>query len=197
MSMPRHIGVLLAAGRGSRMGCTKQLKLWPATDGPKPLICAAYDAIRPVCDEIVLVLGHDAEKVGAALASRPFERAFSSADVAMGESICAGLRAAAAIDARATVVLQPGDHPEVAERTLRMLISESLMSPTQAVIPTYYGRGGHPAFIPGVVVQKILATSCPEGLKQFWADFPLLSRRLAVEDPSVVRDVDTPADLPI
>lgn len=178
------------------MGSTKQLKLWPAAGGPIPLICAAYDAIRPICGEIVVVLGHDSEKVAAALASRPFKRATSSADVPMGESICVGLRMAAAIGARATVVLQPGDHPEVAERTLRTLISESLMSPAQAVIPQYDGRGGHPALIPAAVVQAILATSCPEGLKQFWADFPHLSRRLVVDDPSVIRDIDTLADLP-
>lgn len=196
MSYPSHIGVLLAAGRGSRMGSTKQLKLWPTEGGPKPLICASYDAIRRICDEMVVVLGHDAEKVSAALASRSFKCAYSSADVPMSESICAGLRAAAAIDPQATVVLQPGDHPEVAENTLRALVSASLMKPTQAVIPQYRVQGGHPAFIPAAVVQAILSSPCPNGLKQFWADFPDLCRRLPVDDSAVIRDVDTPADLP-
>lgn len=192
----RRIGVILAAGRGSRMGSTKQLKLWPSAGGPKPLICAAYDAIEPICDDMVVVLGYDADKVAAALSPRSFDSAFSSADVPMSESICAGLRAAAEIDAHATVVLQPGDHPEVSDITLRTLVSESLLSAGHAVIPQYQDRGGHPALIPGVVAQAILATSCPEGLKQFWADFPHLCRRLPVDDPSVIRDVDTPADLP-
>src|SRR4051812_21150320 len=144
----RRIGVILAAGRGSRMGSTKQLKLWPTAEGPKPLICAAYDAVRSICDEMVVVLGHEAEKVAAALGTRPFKRALSSADVPMSESICVGLRAAATFDPSAIVVLQPGDHPQVSDATLQMLVSCSQDRPSQAVIPQHNGRGGHPVLIP-------------------------------------------------
>src|SRR6185436_13431162 len=101
-----RIGVLLAAGRGGRMGGTKQLTLWRSADGPKPLICAAYDAIRSICDEMIVVLGHEAEAVAAALGNRQFHRAASSADRPMFESIRAGLRAARELDAAAVVVLQ-------------------------------------------------------------------------------------------
>ena len=96
------------------MGGKKQLTPWPTADGTKPLVAAAYDAIRPICDEMVVVLGHDADAVAAALGDRPFHRAESDPDAPMFESIRAGLRAALRIDSNATVVLQPGDHPEVA-----------------------------------------------------------------------------------
>src|SRR5688500_17375365 len=107
MLMTRRIGVILAAGRGRRMGRTKQLIEWPAADGPKSLVAAAYDAIRPICDDMVVVFGHDAEAVAAALAGRSFVRASSDPDAPMFESICAGLRAAQSIDRAAAVVLQP------------------------------------------------------------------------------------------
>src|SRR5690242_11961288 len=113
-----RIGVILAAGRGSRMGSTKQLTPWPTANGLKPLVCAAYDTIRSVCDKMVVVLGHNADEVVAALGTRSFERVFSSSDVQMSESICVGLRTAAASDPDAAVLLQPGDHPEVSESTL-------------------------------------------------------------------------------
>jgi CTP:molybdopterin cytidylyltransferase MocA len=178
------------------MGCTKQLKPWPTAEGPKPLICAAYDSICSICDRMVVVLGHDAEKVAGALADRPFERALSSADVSMADSICAGLRAAISIDSQATVVLQPGDHPEVEASTLDALLAFSRRHPDRAVMPQYNDRGGHPVVVPITVAKAILAPPHLDNLKQFWADHPKLSSRLPIDDPSVLRDIDTPADLP-
>ena len=80
------------------MGGTKQLVTWKAADGSKPLVAAAYDAIRPICDEMVVVLGHEAESVAEALGDRAFHSVVSDPDEPMFESIRAGLRAARAID---------------------------------------------------------------------------------------------------
>src|SRR4029079_7704835 len=63
----RRIGVVLAAGRGKRMGGKKQIIAWPSADGMKPLVACAYDAVRPICDEMVVVLGHIADSVVEAL----------------------------------------------------------------------------------------------------------------------------------
>jgi molybdenum cofactor cytidylyltransferase len=178
------------------MGGTKQLMPWATAHGTKPLICAAYDSIRPICDRMVVVLGHDAEKVAETLDARQFERALSSADVSMAVSICAGLGVAFSIDSQATVVLQPGDHPEVAPSTLDTLLACSCRHRDRAVIPQYNGHGGHPVLIPRAVAKIILARPHLESLKQFWDDFPELSLRLPINDPTVLRDVDTPADLP-
>jgi molybdenum cofactor cytidylyltransferase len=192
----RRVGVILAAGRGRRMGGTKQLKLWPAADGPKPLICAAYDAIRPICDEVVVVLGHEADAVAGALRDRAFVRAESPAQQPMIDSIRVGLRAAAALDSNAAVVLQPGDHPEVSATTLQAIAKTASARPDQAIIAEHHGRGGHPVLIPACVAKVILASPCPEGLGQFWLDHPELCHRFAVDDASMLRDIDTPANLP-
>jgi molybdenum cofactor cytidylyltransferase len=192
---PRHIGVLLAAGRGSRMGGGKQLKLWPTADGPKPLTCAAYDSICHVCDEMVIVLGHEADAVRAVLAGRSYHAAESSADRPMFESIRAGLRAAIELDPQSTIILQPGDHPEIQFSTLEILIQSSLQRPGYAIIPEHAGRGGHPVLIPSPVVAALIAAECPEGLGQFWLEHPELCVRVPVDDPSIHRDVDSPADL--
>ena len=177
------------------MGRTKQLLDWPTRDGKKPLVAAAYDAIRPICDEMVVVLGHEADAVAAALQGRSFHPAHANADAPMFDSIRAGLLSAQSIDCDAAIVLQPGDHPEVAASTLTALTDWSLQRPVQAVIPEYEGRGGHPVFIPASVVQRILEADCPTGLGDFWAAHPDLAIRLAVGDRSILRDVDTPGDL--
>jgi molybdenum cofactor cytidylyltransferase len=198
LQMPsvQHIGVILAAGRGSRMGCTKQLVPWPAREGSKPLVSAAYDAIRPICDAVIVVLGHDAAAVAAALGDRPFHRAQSDPDAPMFESIRAGLAAARGIDPGATVVLQPADQPEVAPATRDALLAYSFLRREKAIIPEHRGRGGHPALIPAKVAEILIEAECPAGLGQFWTEHPGLCHRLAVDDASILLDVDTPDDLP-
>jgi molybdenum cofactor cytidylyltransferase len=190
-----RIGVILAAGRGRRMGRTKQLIELPTADVPKPLVAAAYDAIRPLCSEMVIVLGHEADAVAAALGSRPFHRALSNPDVPMFESIRAGLAAARNVNSIATIVLQPADHPDVAGATLAALSSCSIQWPAMAIIPEHSGRGGHPVLIPPVVAALLIRSDCAEGLGQFWTEHPELCHRLPVDDPMVVRDIDTPGDL--
>jgi CTP:molybdopterin cytidylyltransferase MocA len=160
-----------------------------------PLVAAAYDAIRPVCNEMVVVLGHQADAVAAALGERLFHRATSDPDAPMFESIRAGLRAAHSLDPAATIVLHPGDHPEVAPATLNTLTDWSLQRPVQAVIPQFRDRGGHPALIPPNIASLLVATDCPHGLSEFWLANPELCIRVPVDDSSVLRDVDTPGDL--
>jgi molybdenum cofactor cytidylyltransferase len=195
MPTNRRIAVILAAGRGRRMGRTKQLVEIQTPDGPKPLVAAAYDTVHGICDAMVLVLGHDADAVAEALGNRAFHRVASDPDAPMFESIRAGLRVAQSIDAAAPVVLHPGDHPEAASHTLAALAEWSLMRPDQAIIPEYQGHGGHPVLIPARVIEILLAADCPTGLGDFWVAHPELCFRVPVDDPTVIRDVDKSADL--
>ena len=123
-------------------------------------------------------------------------RAESDPDLSMFESIRAGLRAALAIDPNATIVLHPADHPEVALSTLHALTDWSLQRPVCAIIPEHAAHGGHPILIPPHIAAIVLNADCPSGLAQFWLDHPELCHRLPVNDPSILRDIDTPADLP-
>jgi molybdenum cofactor cytidylyltransferase len=177
------------------MGGTKQLALWTTTAGTKPLVAAAYDAIRPICDEMVVVLGHESDAVAAAIGERKFYRVDADPDAAMFDSIRAGLRAAQSIDRDASVVLQPGDHPDVARSTLQALVDSSLRRPVRTIIPEYGGEGGHPVLIPPPIIAMVVDARCPEGLGEFWTDHAELCYRLAVEDPGVIRDVDAVRDL--
>jgi CTP:molybdopterin cytidylyltransferase MocA len=189
---PRVIGILLAAGRGRRLGGTKQLLPWPPPDGDRPLIAAAFDAVAPACDAMVVVTGHEAARVEAALAPRQFRIVRCDADAEMIESVRAGLRAARSIDAGATVLLQPADHPEVAAETLTRLGKEAGATPGVAVMPEHNGRGGHPVMVPASLVPEILAWTGTGGLRAFWREHADRCRRVAVNDAAVVRDLDTP-----
>ena len=188
------IGVLLAAGRGGRMGGRKQLIAWRTSSGDVPLIAAAYEAIQPICREIVVVLGAEADLVAAALGDRKFRRVDSSPDLPMFESIRAGLQAAQRIEPCEYVVLHPADHPQVSRETLIMLSTWTAQQPNAAIIPEYKGRGGHPVFIPAELASRLTTEDCPGGLGQFWREHPDLCVRVSVSDSTVVRDIDTPDD---
>jgi molybdenum cofactor cytidylyltransferase len=195
MHVTRYIGVILAAGRGRRMGGTKQLATVTIAGVEKPLIAAAYDAIKPICDDMVVVLGHEADAVASALGDRLFHRAASDPDAPMFESIRAGLRAAQSLDEAATVVLQPGDQPRVLRTTLDALVESSRRHDTKAVIPQFGREGGHPVLIPPNIATHLIEGDCPRGLGDFWLKQPELCVRVAVNDSAVVTDIDTPGDL--
>jgi molybdenum cofactor cytidylyltransferase len=169
--------------------------MWNGPEGPKPLVAAAFDSIRPVCHEMVVVVGHKADAVAAVLGDREFHRVDSDPDLPMFESIRAGLRKALALDPEATVVVHPADHPEVALSTLEILTDWSLQRPVQAVIPQVGDHGGHPVFIPAQVATILIETQCSAGLGDYWAAHPEHCVRVAVNDPAAVRDIDTPDDL--
>ena len=116
------------------------------------------------------------------------------------------------VDPFASVLLQPGDHPEVSQATLCALKRHSLDQlaarvdvrrvlpnwppPPEmtAMVPEYNGRGGHPVLIPPEVVSLLLDDDCPDGLAKFWIDHPQLSNGYPWMTGRL-RDIDTPGDL--
>jgi molybdenum cofactor cytidylyltransferase len=170
---PLHwIGVLLAAGRGRRMGTTKQLLPWPAPGGERPLVAAAYDAIASACAEMIVVLGHEAGAVAEALGDRPFRMVAGDADEPMFESVRRGLRAARNLDPGAGVLLHPADHPAVAPATLARLLDEATRNPEKAIMPVHDGCGGHPVLIPPALVRVLVEHHGAGGVRQYWTDHP-------------------------
>jgi molybdenum cofactor cytidylyltransferase len=177
------------------MGGAKQLSVLATPAGTMPLVAAAFDAVHPICDEMIVVVGHEAGAVTAALSGRIFHSVRGDPDAPMFESIRAGMLTAREIDPNAIIVLQPGDHPSVAASTLDSLSNCSLKRPIQAIIPQYGDSGGHPVLIPPNVAATLLEATCPNGLGAFWSERAELCHRVPVDDPGVLRDVDTPGDL--
>lgn len=186
----RPIGLLLAAGRGRRMGGRKQWHPWPTPQGNKPLVAAAFDAIEFVCDPMVVVLGHEAESVAELLEDRMFQTVLSDPDAPMLESIRAGLQWIHQRNHYAHVLLHLSDHPEVAESTLQSLLTAAAKQPDRAILPDYRGRGGHPVLIPPTICCRIQEVSYPGGLRQFWLHHPEICVRLPVDDQHTIHDID-------
>lgn len=176
------------------MGEFKPLIPWPGPDGARPLIRAVCDRIdRWAASQIVVAASH--APLAPSLVGVDARLIHAPPDGDMSLSIRTGLAEALQADDWRYVLLQPGDHPHVRDETLMRLFGEAALHPARAIMPTFDGRGGHPVLIPRAVVDRILASPSGEPLRELWRREPELSFRTACDDPWVICDIDTPADV--
>lgn len=92
----------------------------------------------------------------------------------------------------AGVFLWPADHPAVSADTIRALARSG--DPARALIPAWKSRRGHPALIGRELFADIRRIPPGEGLRHLWRMRPEAVVEIPVDDPGVVRNVDTPED---
>jgi len=90
------------------------------------------------------------------------------------------------------VFVWPADHPAVAPGTVALLAASA--DPARAIIPTYLGRRGHPSLIGRSLLPDIGLIPPEEGLRHLYRRRPQALHEVAVQDPGVVQNIDTPAD---
>ena len=132
-------GIVLAAGTASRFGSTKQIV---EVDG-KPLVQHAIDtAAAAELDEIVVVLGHDSERVRAVLELPSNARVIVNERFAEGQStsLAAGLQALDPASEAAVVLL--GDQPGVLPEEIRTLVKRFAETDAPAVRLRYRDAPG-------------------------------------------------------
>jgi molybdenum cofactor cytidylyltransferase len=183
-------GIVLAAGTGSRFGSTKQLV---PLDG-KPLVQHAIDAlVHGGADEVVVVTGHDAVKVAAAVTLPGSGRIVYNPAFADGQATSLAAAIHALDDESEAAVVLMADQPGVTGEVVAALIGRFRATRMQIVRAAYrdgpgpsllsreiYGEAGH---LHGDVGARVLAASHPE-----WVDeVPV--------DADIPQDVDLPEDL--
>jgi len=183
-------GIILAAGESSRMGADKALLAYQGSTFLSRLIELFLPRVSPV----VVVLGHHAEQIRAGLAPRAGLEVVVNPDYRQGQlsSLQTGLRALPPECGAALVTLV--DHPAVSESTLRMMIERYRSGSPPLIIPRYQGRRGHPVLFARPLLDEILALPVEASAKQVVHAHQHEAVSLDVDDPGVLRDVDTPAD---
>ncbi len=146
------------------------------------------DLFSEYCDPVILVLGHDAERIRSAV-TRPAQIAVN-ADYAQGQitSMQCGLRAVPA--GAAGVLFTLVDHPDPRPETIRKLLSPALIS-----IPVRDGRKGHPVFFQSRLIPEFLAIPATSDARQVFREHACETRYVTVDDPGIHDDIDDPAAL--
>lgn len=181
-----HGAILLAAGASRRLGQPKQLI---EVDGEPLLRRAARALLATQPLECVVVLGHDAARMRAALAGLPLHDVLAADHE---EGLSASLRAGvAALDARcAGALVALTDQPALQVDHLLALCSAWRTQPRRAVASAYGGVLGVPALLPRTWFADLTRLRGDVGARE------LLRARGAVPlaAPALAQDLDTPAD---
>jgi molybdenum cofactor cytidylyltransferase len=180
--------VLLAAGRSRRMGAFKPLLPF----GERTVAEACVEnLLRGGVGEVVIVLGHRAEELRAALAKRSSLRFALNEEAAseMGVSIARGVEALSKT-AEATLIALV-DQPAVPPETVREILEARRQTGARLIVPTWEGRGGHPVLIDLALRRELLTLAPERGLRALFESRRRETLRLPVGSPFVARDMDT------
>jgi molybdenum cofactor cytidylyltransferase len=89
-------------------------------------------------------------------------------------------------------LVHPVDHPEVSSDTIRALMAAF---GNAAVKPRYRSRAGHPVIIPSSLAAMIEGTDVNGGLAAVIRSSGTPITLVDVEDPGVIRNINTKEDL--
>ena len=186
----RTVGLVLAAGAGSRFGGGKLL----ASVGGRPVLQHVLDALTAAgIDEVIVVLGRDAAVVEAAIAWREESRVVNEApERGLSSSLQVGFAAVPADAAAVLVAL--GDQPLVPVETIRALLAAPVQRGRSVVVPVFEaGNGRNPVLLRRPAFDLVAETSGDRGLGPVIAAHPERVTELAVARDNP--DVDTTEDL--
>ena len=197
---PSFAGVILAAGESLRMGRDKALLPWPPLEGDRPskdsFLSAAIRSLADATDFVLVVAGENEPAlapivyaIGASLVRNPdpSRGQFSSLQVGLQEVLNRG-RDAAMI----TLVDRPPASPATVEK-LRAAFAQSADN-VWALVPEYSGKHGHPYVAGREMIEQFLREHATSNARDVEHRFQSHVQYLAVEDPFVAMNINTPEE---
>ena len=187
--------IVPAAGKGERFGGRKLLA---NVDGAPMIERTVRSLLDGGVANVVVVLAPDSEVAAAGktiptLGDRRVRSVINS-DPSRGmfSSIQAGLAAVA--DRTNVILVLPADMPFVRAATVVAILDAARQS-GEPMSPTYDGHRGHPLALPACLRAALLAVDPKESLNDALRMLTLPRQELRVDDPGILRDIDTRRDL--
>jgi len=189
--------IILAGGAGSRFGGGKLLTPYRSgllLDG------AVHAAMAAPVERVILVTGHDADRVGhaaAKLAARAYpQRRF---DVVFAERHAEGMAftlqagVAALSDNVGGAFVFLGDMPDIPVQVPAQLAAR--LGSRSAAAPLFNGKRGHPVLFAARLFPALLSLSGDQGARKILDALGEDLALLNVDHPGVLFDVDRPSDV--
>ena len=185
------VGIVLAAGESRRMGQPKQLLPF----GERTILERVVDTLLAAgVGEVVVVLGHLAERVRAVLGDRPVRAVINeSYRQGMLSSVKCGVGAVGTeYDA---ILIALGDQPHIECAVVSEVMHAYRAGNAGIVIPRYGEKKGHPIII-SLQKYREAIVNLPEdvGLNALMQEHADDVRLLDVATEDIIRDIDVPDD---
>ena len=183
--------ILLAAGKGSRMGVQKQLLNW----SKKTLLEECIDQILEVkkIEEIRVVLGNNANKIKNELSYYENEKVKfiinKDYEKGMHSTIKKGL--VNMDDNVEHILIALGDQPLISKETYADIIDKYLTVDKRMLVPVYKGQRGHPVLMErNFLEEEIDGVNGPGGLRSIVKNKPEEVFFYKVNKEEIIIDLD-------
>jgi molybdenum cofactor cytidylyltransferase len=189
------VGILLAAGRGRRFDPegrrNKLLQLLPSGE---TVVGASARKLLAAVPRVIAVVPPDDGGVAGLLAGLGCDvTVCPDADSGMAASLVHAIRHSLhSLPDETAWLVALGDMPHVAPDTLTRLAG-LLAAGTPIVAPVKDGRRGNPVGFGRVHLDALLALQGDQGARHLLQTCPVTA--VAVDDPGIFLDIDTPANL--
>ncbi len=195
---PRVAVLVLAAGRSTRMGGPN--KMLADANGEPLIVHAVKAALESQAVEIVVVLGHMAEEVRAAIEGaipgRSRLRFVTNPDFAEGLSTSVRTGIGALSSNADAAVVQLGDMPGVGAGLLNRLIAAFSPVEGRAIcVPTVGGKRGNPVLWARRFFPEMAKLSGDSGAKHLIGEHADLVCEVEMAGEAAITDIDTPEAL--
>ncbi len=182
--------VLLAAGESSRMGEPKLLL--PFGDGT--VLSRTVDNVLGCnVDEVIVVLGANAEKTSEAITEKPVKIVFNpDYSQGMSTSLISGLKYVS--DKALRVMVALCDQPLIEKDTYNKLIKESINSSKGITVPLYKARRGNPIIFAIGYREEMLQLKGDVGGRELLQRHPEDVYEVAVDSGSIYINLNTMDD---
>lgn len=191
LNPPRYpiAALMLAAGYSRRFGADKRRLM---LDDGRSLLAASLALPCSILEEVWLVLRPDDSitELGLPASIKLVQHPLTAQG--MGHSLAAGAECLLAESSADTVAIFLADMPLIRRNSLEALFAYA--SADKIVIPSYQGKRGHPVLFGRDFWPQLAALSGDAGAKLVLQQHPDAMHVVELDDPGVLRDVDTQED---
>ena len=184
-------GIVLAAGRSTRMGQSKaQLEL----PSGRTFLEQAVHTLRDAGCRYVVAVVNDTEDWTARLADVAGAAVVINDKPASEQIDSIRLGIAHLPDDSEAAVILPVDVPKVKTRTVAAVLQAFAQDKSAVVVPTHNGTPGHPVLFARSVFGELMAEPLPRGAESIVEAHAADRAEIEVDDAGVLFDVDLPAE---
>jgi molybdenum cofactor cytidylyltransferase len=181
----------LAAGLSTRFGRNKLLE---KIDGSIMIERVVKSAASSKADEVIVVLGHEAQRVKEALKNFECRFVFNE-DFKKGQSSSVKVGVKSVMGYADAVMVLPGDVALITSKPINMVIKEYETSRSPIVVASYQGISGHPILFDRSLFNEIMEINEETmGLKAVVNRHRDVIKKVEVGSDEVLIDIDAEED---